>query len=144
MYKFKFQKVLEYRKSIEDQKKNILGLYTKSYLNAKEDLDKLHHSLQYSNDMMEQQVNTGVSINELRSMYEEQNYYREGIRNKTKVLIKAEEDVKQGRFELVKAMQNKKTMERLKEIYYKEYQYDEQRKFEKHIEEIVSFKECGK
>lgn len=144
MYKFKFQKVLEYRKSIEDQKKNTLSLYNKRYLNAKEDLDNLNHSLQYSNDMLEQQVNSGVSINELRSMHEEQKYYREGIRNKTKVLIKAEEDVKQGRYELMKAMQNKKTMERLKEIYYDEYQYDEQRKFEKHIEEIISFKECDK
>jgi len=144
MYKFKFQKVLEYRKSIEDQKKNTLSLYNKRYLNAKEDLDNLNHSLQYSNDMLEQQVNSGVSINELRSMHEEQKYYREGIRNKTKVLIKAEEDVKQGRCELMKAMQNKKTMERLKEIYYDEYQYDEQRKFEKHIEEIISFKECDK
>ncbi|HCJ57910.1 MULTISPECIES: flagellar FliJ family protein [Lutispora] len=144
MYKFKFQKVLEYRKSIEDQKKNTLSLYNKRYLNAKEDLDNLNHSLQYSNDMLEQHVNSGVSINELRSMHEEQKYYREGIRNKTKVLIKAEEDIKQGRYELMKAMQNKKTMERLKEIYYDEYQYDEQRKFEKHIEEIISFKECDK
>lgn len=83
MYKFKFQKVLEYRKSIEDQKKNTLSLYNKRYLNAKEDLDNLNHSLQYSNDMLEQHVNSGVSINELRSMHEEQKYYRERNRTST-------------------------------------------------------------
>lgn len=140
IYKFKFQKVLEYRKSMENQKKYILSMHTKKYLNEKEDLDKLSHNLQSSNDVLIEKVNNGITIDKLRNMSEEQEFYREGIKKKTYTLMKAKEDVKQGRYELMKAMQNKKIMERLKEIHYDEFQYDEKRKDEKHLEEIVSFK----
>lgn len=140
-YKFKFQKVLEYRKSLEDQKKNLLSLSIKRYLREKKDLNNLYDCLNNSNNALYQQAIKGTTIRKLRDIYEEQMFYREGIKHKTVVVNKAEEEVKNSRQELVKAMQNKKTMERLNEIYYNEFQVDEQRKNEKNIEEIVSFKE---
>lgn len=143
-YKFKFQKVLEYRKSLEDQKKNLLSMSIKRYLKEKEDLKKLYECLSKSNHNLYQKVSNGTTIAELRDMYEEQVFYREGIKHKTNSVIKAEEDVKKSREELVKAMQNKKTMERLNEIYYNSFQADEQRKYEKNVEEIVSYKESRK
>ena len=143
-YKFKFQKVLEYRKSLEDQKKNILSMSIKRYLKEKEDLKKLYHRLSNSNRNLYQKVSNGTTIAELRDMYEEQVYYKEGIKHKTNSVIKAEEDVKKSREELVKAMQSKKSMERLNEIYYNSFRADEQRKYEKNVEEIVSYRESRK
>lgn len=143
-YKFKFQKVLEYRKSLEDQKKNILSMSIKRYLKEKEDLKKLYDRLSNSNRNLYQKVSNGTTIAELRDMYEEQVYYKEGIKHKTNSVIKAEEDVKKSREELVKAMQSKKSMERLNEIYYNSFRADEQRKYEKNVEEIVSYKESRK
>jgi len=143
-YKFKFQKVLEYRKSLEDQKKNILSMSIKRYLKEKEDLKKLYDRLSNSNRNLYQKVSNGTTIAELRDMYEEQVYYKEGIKHKTNSVIKAEEDVKKSREELVKAMQSKKSMERLNEIYYNSFRADEQRKYEKNVEEIVSYRESRK
>ena len=143
-YKFKFQKVLEYRKSLEDQKKNILSISIKRYMKEKEDLNKLYDRLNNSNHILYQKASNGTTIAELRDIYEEQVFYREGIKHKTNSVIKAEEEVKKSRQELVKAMQNKKTMERLNEIYYNSFRVDEQRKYEKNIEEIVSYKESRK
>lgn len=140
-YKFKFQKVLEYRQSLEDQKKNLFSLSMKKYLREKDELNDLYNSLKNCNNELYKLASNGTTIGELRDIYEEQIFYREGIKHKTNAVIKAEEEVKKNRQELVKAMQNRKTMERLKEIYYNEFQVDEQRKNEKNIEEIVSFKE---
>lgn len=144
VYKFKFQKVLEYRKSIENQKKNILGIQIKKYLDEKKALNELQNNLHISNDALDEQVSNGVTISKLRSIAEEQEFFREGIRKKTYSLVKAEEDVKNSRYELMKAMQSKKIMERLNEIYFSAFQCDEKRKFEKQIEEIVSFNESEK
>lgn len=143
-YKFKFQKVLEYRKSLEDQKKNMLSISIKRYLKEKEDLSKLYDRLNNSNHILYQKASNGTTIAELRDIYEEQVFYREVIKHKTNSVIKAEEEVKKSRQELIKAMQNKKTMERLNEIYYNSFRTDEQRKYEKNIEEIVSHKESRK
>lgn len=143
-YKFKFQKVLEYRKGIENQKKNILGIQIKKYLDEKEDLDELCHNLQTSNDALYTQVSNGTTISRLRSMSQEQEYFRKGIRKKTLSLAKAEEEVKNSRYELMRAIQSKKTMERLDEIYSSKHQYDEQCKYERHMEEIIYFKESVK
>ena len=48
------------------------------------------------------------------------------------------------RAELIKATQEKKTMEKLKEKDYMLYLYNEQKKEEKVIDELVSFKQSNR
>jgi flagellar FliJ protein len=56
----------------------------------------------------------------------------------------AEDYVSDCRAELIKATQEKKMMEKLKEIDYNKFLYQEQKKEEKLVDDLVSFKESNK
>ncbi|HHY78259.1 MAG TPA: flagellar export protein FliJ [Clostridiales bacterium] len=139
-YKFKFQKVLDYRKSIEEQKKLVLSKSLKKYFDEKKALESLYSSLYKSNEILQQQAINGTTIAELRNIHEEQEFYREGIKQKNIEVAKAEEELKRSRNDLIKAMKNKKILEKLNEIQYDQFLYNEKQKFEKQIDELTAFK----
>jgi len=139
-YKFKFQKVLEYRRNIEDQKKLILSKNMKKYFNEKKALENLYRSLDKSSETLQKQTISGTTIAELRNIHEGQSFYREGIKQKIIDVAKAEEEVNMSRNDLITAMKNKKTLEKLNEIQYDQFLYHEKHKYEKHIDELTTFK----
>ena len=89
-------------------------------------------------------IKDGIIIDELLKMAEDQSYYKEGIRKKTIDVEVANNEVKKNRIELIKAMQDKKILERLKEIDFLNYKYEEERKTEKNLDEIIGFKHNSK
>ena len=144
IYRYKFESVLKYRKSTENNKKNLLNLSIKKHIEEKKGLYRLYDNLYESYESMKREFNNGIKIEEIANVAEWQSFYREEIKKKTVSVENAKNNVKSKRLELISAMQDRKIMEKLKEIDFNNYKYEEQRKIEKSLDEIISFKSNSK
>lgn len=144
IYKYRFESILKFRNSVENNKKNLLSISIRKLSKEKKDLERLNKDLNESYDCMEKVFSDGVTINKLVEMANHQNYYKEGIKRKNIDVENAKNNVEEKRQELIKAVQDKKIMEKLKEIYLNNFKYEEQKKDEKKLDEIISYKHSSK
>ncbi|MDD3706333.1 MAG: flagellar export protein FliJ [Clostridiaceae bacterium] len=143
-YKFKLQKLLDYKIKIEEDKKNKLGSALKRLENEKRRMIKLKKEFNEMEDLYRQKTSQGMSVNELKILANYIDYYKRGIKEQ-KVRIKmAEEYVTVCREELINATREKEMIEKLREKDYSKYLYEEQKKEEKLIDDLVSFKGSNK
>jgi len=95
------------------------------------------------NIAFKEKTSQGMAVNELKLLANYIDYYKRGIKAQ-KIKIKMAEDyLSTCREELIKATQEKKMIEKLKEIDYSEYLYGEQKKEEKLVDDLISFKESN-
>ncbi len=143
-YKFRLQKLLDYRVGVEKDRKNELGLSIRRLENEKDRLSFLKNEMEAMKRTFSEKTSQGTTANELKLLANYIDYYKRGIKEqKTKVKM-AEDYVTACREELVKATQEKKILERLDEIDYGKYLYNEQKIEEKLVDDLVSFKESNK
>ena len=139
-YRYKFENILKLRKSIEDNKKNLLSQSIKKLNKEKKELDALSIALFGSIENANKKMNEGIRVKEIIAIANEHSYYRDKIEEKKVSLKDAKTLVDNRMEELSYAMKDRKIMERLKEINYNKYKYEEERKAEKNLDEIISFK----
>lgn len=140
-YKFKLQKLLDYKISVEEEKRNQLSLAIKR---LEEEKAKLEAAKQKQNEMdklFKEKTSEGMYVNELKLLANYIDYYKRSTKRQMINVKMAEDYLSTCREELVKAVQEKKMMEKLKEIDYGKYLYNEQKKEEKLVDDLVSFKE---
>lgn len=142
-YKFGLQKLLNYKVSIEEEKKNELNKASKRLEEEKNKLLEVKRKLNEMKSAFHEKTSQGMTVNELKLLANYIDYYKRCIKEQ-KVKIKMAEDYLSAcRAELIKATQEKKMVEKLKEIDYGKYLYEEQKKEEKMIDDLVSFKESN-
>jgi len=140
-YKFHLQKLLDYRIDVEEEKKEALGLALKRLDDEKKVLGELKGKQKEMSRTFEKKTSQGLSANELKLLADFIDYYKRGIKQQ-KIRIKMAEDYAAAcREELIKATQDKKMLEKLKEKDYQKYLYNEQKKEEKLVDDLVSFKQ---
>lgn len=143
-YKFKLQKLLDYRINMEEEKKNQLSFAIKRLEQEKDRLSELKSKQKEMDKIFKEKTSQGIAVNELKLLVNYIDYYKRGIKEQ-KIKIKMAEDyVSTCREELIKATQEKKMIEKLKELDYSKYLYTEQKKEEKLVDELVSFKGSNK
>lgn len=138
-YKFKLDRVLNYKERIEDIKKAEFAEYNSILIREEE---RLNHFNNYKKDLLMQKRE---SLNSLTiGTFKLHSDYLKDISNlietQKKTVQIAQNDVDKAEGELLIAMQEKKSFERLKEIKYEEYIEDEKKKEEKITDAIVTFK----
>ncbi|SEF48333.1 flagellar FliJ protein [Caloramator fervidus] len=116
-FNFKLQKVLEFKTSLEEKKKQEFAEELRRYYNEenklKELIDKKHHL-----------INNSIKF---KTAVEYQNYVRylnyidKMIENQTIVLNQVKANVENARNELIKAVKDKNIIEKLKEKAYREF-----------------------
>lgn len=143
VYKFRLQKLLNYKVSVEEEKKNELNKASKRLEEEKNRLFSIKRKLNEMNSTFHEKTSQGMTVNELKLLANYIDYYKRSIKEQ-KVKIKMAEDyLSICRGELIKATQEKKMVEKLKEIDYEKYLYEEQKKEEKMVDDLVSFKESN-
>ncbi|MGE5632252.1 MAG: flagellar export protein FliJ [Caulobacteraceae bacterium] len=143
-YKFKLQKVLDVKLGIEEEKKNQLGLAKLRLEQEKDKLRKLNGQLDEMKLSFEEKTSQGMAVNELKMIVNYIDYYKRSIKEQKTKIKMAEDYLSTCREELIKATQERKMMEKLKEIDHEKYLYQEQKKEEKLVGDLVSFKESNK
>lgn len=144
VYKFRLQKLLDYKIKVEEEKKNKLGSAVRRLENEKNRMSELKKEFSNMRSLFQEKTSQGMAVNELKILANYIDYYKRGIKEQ-KVRIKmAESYLSSCREELVAATREKKMIEKLREIDYNKYLYEEQKKEEKLVDDLVSFKESNK
>lgn len=144
IYRFRFDNILKLRKSIELNKKDQLGNSIKKFQKEKNNLNSLNEKLNITFEKIYEEYEKGIEVGDLLKTAERQNYYKKEIDKKIVDVEEANQEVIENRKELIKAMQDKKILEKLNEISFTGYMYEEKRKTEKELDEIISFKHNSK
>lgn len=143
-YKFKLQNILKLRQGIEKDKKNEFGAATQRFENEKLKLEHLNAEMYNMHAKFEEIAAQGASAGELRRQQQYKTYYNHSISNQKVRVNMSEEHLENCRQELVKAVQNRKMLEKLKEIDFSKFTYHEQKTEEKLVDDLVSFKGSNK
>ena len=139
-YKFGLQKLMDFRDRMEQEKKNQLSLALKRLEQEKDKLSELRKSQKEMDKAFAEKTSKGIAVNELKLLVNYIDYYKREIKQQKTKIKMAEDYVASSREELITATQEKKMIEKLKEIDFKKYLYMEQKKEEKLIDDLVSFK----
>jgi len=85
-----------------------------------------------------------LAVNELKILANYIDYYKRGIKEQRVRIRMAEDYLSICREEFLAATKERKMMEKLKEMDYSKYLYEEQKKEEKLVDDLVSFKGSNK
>lgn len=143
-YKFKLQNILKLKEGIEKDKMNEFGAANQRFEHEKLKLEQLHAEMYNICSNIEKTAAEGVSVAELIQQQQFKDFYKYSISNQIVKTNMAEEHLDNCRQDLVKAVQERKIMEKLKEIDQDKYKYTEMKNEEKLIDDLVSFKERNK
>ena len=137
-YNFKLEKVLNYKEKVEDLKKNEFA-ESSHKLNIEE--EKLLYYNNYKESLLnKKRATNSASIGQYKLYSSYIDDLSKKIKNQKKVVANAKEEFDKAKEELLVAMQERKSFEKLKEIQYEEYLLDMKKREEKLIDGIVTYK----
>ncbi|MCL2096296.1 MAG: flagellar export protein FliJ [Oscillospiraceae bacterium] len=143
-FKFNLESVLKYRESSERQEKGVLSVMNAQLNGLLDELAKLNSDYGGTARELEEASGGGISIMEIRSKYAILENIAFYIAKKTEEIEEQKRHISRQTAVVTRAMRATKTMDRLKELRYKEYVKNENREQEKFIEEFVSQRQMSK
>ncbi len=143
-YKFRLQRILDLKESMEEEKKNELRLALKRLEDEKNKLAEIQHRHADMQADFNGQAAAGLPVSQLKLLLTYIEYFKKRLREQHLKIKMAEDYADSCRQVLIKATQEKKMMEKLKEIDYKKHLYNEQKKDDKLVDDLISFKEGNK
>lgn len=139
-FRYRMQNVLNVKEKLEDQAKNEFAICAARVREEEEKLEKLNGRYE---DMLDKikELNTGsIDIPAIREAEESVELLKYHIRMQKLNLAAANQELEVARAKLTKAMQERKTHEKLKEKQFEEFVKEEASKESKEIDELVSYR----
>ncbi len=138
-FSFEFEKILSYKETMEDMKKNEYGML-KYKLNKAE--DKLDYFYEYKNWLSGEKNNlvNKTNIGQLKLFNDYLNNINDNIYKQKEIIETIQNEVMEAKKNLVEATKEKKIYEKLKENKYNEFLYEQKKSEEKLVDNIVSHK----
>lgn len=142
MHKFAFrlESVLNLKAQMEDNAKNNLARATKELEDQKAYLSELKNINDSSMNSLTKEVDGGTSVFRVRLYNNYFSLMKEKIINQKENVNIAQHNVDKNRESLIKAMQERKVLEKLKEKKFKEYVKEQNKEEQLRIDELNSFK----
>lgn len=138
-FNFKFQKILEYKESIENQNRTFFNKELTKYNEEQLTLKTLENKRDDLNDQRNSSM-TSTTIKDLKQFNQYSLHMSETIDYQTEKVLHKEKDVDRAKVKLKESAKEKKTFEKLKEKHYDHYLYEVKKEDEKLIDQLVSFK----
>ncbi|NLW40871.1 MAG: flagellar export protein FliJ [Tissierellia bacterium] len=138
-FNFRLERVLNYKKTVEDLKKNQYGS-VKQRLNREE--NKLDSFIKHKKNLLNEKDSTIVKTR-VGNLVLYNNYIKdinEKIENQKEIVSQVEKELQIKRAEMIDAIKEKKMLEKLKENEYEKYLYELKKEEEKLNDTIVNFK----
>jgi flagellar FliJ protein len=141
MHKFAFrlESVLNLKTQMEDNAKNNLARATKELENQKVCLEELKNVNDVSMSSLTEEVDEGIPVYRVQFYNNYLSLMKDKIANQKENVNIAERNVDTNREYLIKAMQERKVLEKLKEKKYKEYAKEQIKEEQLGIDELNSF-----
>lgn len=139
-FNFKLQSLLNVKEQLENNLKNMLG---KAVMELQKRLDRLSE-LEKEKEGVIRKINSGaeggITVAKLKKYNSYLSYVNEKIDFQKEKVNEQQKVVDKYREELVKAMQERKMFEKLKEKKFEEFLKEEEHKEQRIIDETVSYK----
>lgn len=136
-FKFRLQKILEHRETIENIKK---GEFAKKQSELNHEIEKLNILQNKRNIISKQKTDsTNTTINELQKYSNYLFILDKQIETQVLVIEEMKKKVEEVREELIEATKDKKIIEKLKLRDYQEFLYEEKKEEEKANDQFVSY-----
>lgn len=138
-FNFRLEKVLNYKKTLEDYKKSQYGVVQKKLFDEEDKLAKFN---KYKNIVKNEKNQTVIKTN-IGNLAMYNNYINDlsrKIKSQEQIVNKTRKDAEEAKEEMITAVKEKKIFEKLKEQEYEEYLYQLKRDEEKQTDAIVSYK----
>lgn len=138
-FNFRLEKVLNYKKTLEDYKKSQYGIAQKKLFDEEDKLAKFN---KYKN-IVKNEKNQTVTKTNIGNLAMYNNYINDlsrKIKLQERIVNKTRKDAEEAKEEMITAVKEKKIFEKLKEQEYEEYLYQLKRDEEKQTDAIVSYK----
>lgn len=142
-FKFNLETVLKYRESIESFEKNVLSTLNGHMIMLLNQLENLKKSYENALDDFEKRSAKGMLIQEVLSCQAIIKGIELNIESKLDEIEEHRKKITKQTTVVVKATQDKKTIDKLKENNFKKYTKAENKAEELYIEEFVSNKISG-
>lgn len=136
---FKLQAVLNLKKQIESNLKNELGKAVQELERQKQILKDIESERDEYIGEIKSKSSSGISVGLLREYNSYLSLLKDRMDLQKNNIICAQKNVDKCREELVKAVQERKMMEKLREKKYEEHIKEQQKMEQKIIDEIASF-----
>ncbi|MFA5523317.1 MAG: flagellar export protein FliJ [Tissierellales bacterium] len=142
-FKFRLEKILEYRERIEDINKTEFGK-AKKHLN--DEIVILEEILSHKDSINVERDNMLLTakIKDLRSYSQYLDNVKEKLTNQKDIVEKAENKVEKARKTLIISSVERKTLENLKDRDFDNYLYDVKKEEDKVVDQIVSYQSSKK
>lgn len=137
---FRFASYLNLKSKLEEQKKLAYGNALKQVEIEKQKKFALLAERASNIEEFRKKVREHIAPAELQRHNNYLTYLKEAVAKQEIVIQKAEEQAELRRLELVEAMKDRKTLEKLKENVYEQYLIEEKQAEMKVTDEIVSYK----
>ncbi|MEJ8554403.1 flagellar export protein FliJ [Tepidibacter sp. Z1-5] len=139
-YKFRFEKILEIKEKLEENKKMEINEINNMIDNIKLQIEELNKIKETKNCQIKENMNAGTSINEIKLMNEFIHLINIKIRNLFENLKSAQNKLDVKKNEYIQIMREKKTFEKIKEKDIVKFNEKIKKEEEKFVDQIVTFK----
>lgn len=137
---FRLQPVLNIKKQIEDSLKNDLGKAISEYEKEKEIYNKIEQEREEFAESINSKTQEGISIRDLQKYSKYISFLNDKVKYQMEKVKKAQDNVDKYREKLIKATQERKIIDKLKDKKYAEYLKEQLKKEQQINEEIANYK----
>ncbi len=143
-FSYRFENILDIKEKLEDQKKNALGEALQRLEQAEESLGQWKERKRKAVDEWNQQAKNIQKVQFFLQSGDHFQYFDQMIRRGEQEVKERKKKVQEARNQLMKAKQDTKVFEKIKEKDYEHHRIKEQRKENELIDQIVTHKSSRK
>lgn len=138
---FAMQNLLTMKEKLEEQEKNNYSQANLRLLEAEEELQGLKDRLwEAQENLRAEMVSDQLDVRRIRRRENAVEIIRMYVRQQELVVIRCQKDLEIARQRLNEAMKERKTYEKLRERAFEEFCLEENRKEQKEVDELVSYR----
>ena len=137
---FSMQNLLTMKEKLEEQEKNNYSQANLRLMEAEEELQRLQDRLREAQDQLRAEMSSSLDVRMIRRRENAVEIIRRYVRQQELVVIRCQKELEIARQRLIEAMKERKTYEKLKEKAFEEFCLEENRKEQKEVDELVSYR----
>ena len=138
-FKYSMQNILEIKMKLETQAKNEFSIANRKYQTEKDRLDELVLKRVGYETRLKESLCGELNIRDINNLKKDINSIKSAIRTQLSNVKKAEDELEIKRYALNELMKERKTLEKLREKKFDEFQKEERDNESKEIDQLVSF-----
>ena len=137
---FSMQNLLTMKEKLEEQAKNEFSQANMRLLEAEEELERLNDRQQKAEFELREEVAGLTDVRKIRQKEDAIEILKMYVRQQQLVVRQREIEVENARLKLQDAMKERKTFEKLREKAFEELVAEENKKEQKEVDELVSYR----